>query len=135
MSIFLCFHEEVSYIWNFSAFIVRSNFSMTYLIQKKELLVCRLTLWASSSSTRISLESFPSTSVRPFLLENDYLSSDRQSSHNYSVVSHPQHRHANILTILWLLLSWRDYLWIRHKSIVIYSEQNSQCKLSVTRLL
>jgi len=45
------FLEEASYIWNFSAFIARSSLSIkTYLIQKKELQECRLTLLASYKS-------------------------------------------------------------------------------------
>ena len=49
--IYVFFLEEASYIWNVSAFIARSSLSIkTYLIQKKELQECRLTLWASYKS-------------------------------------------------------------------------------------
>ena len=70
LGIVLVFLEEASYICNFSAFLARSSLSIkSYLIQKKELQECRLTLLASyksiigiilfNLSTTISLRKYP----------------------------------------------------------------------------
>ena len=48
-------------VWMFWIIFIKAN-----MLQKKKPWLHTTTLWASSSHTRVSLESFSSTSVRPF---------------------------------------------------------------------
>ena len=48
-------------VWMFWIIFIKTN-----MLQKKKPWLHTTTLWASSSHTRVSLESFSSTSVRPF---------------------------------------------------------------------